>query len=186
MDERTTGPLPLTSAAVATVIAAVAIDVGTGEHPSHTAGLALVAVVVATLWVKLAGRRDGVFSAVSAALVAQPALHTLSKLADPVELHERGDVVHMLAEDGPRTLMQVLAPALIVIAVALSDRVLELFIGSLRAPLRLLTSPPPDAPRRIVAPVGSISRAWLLRGCGWVIRAARRGPPRVPVPAALG
>ncbi|GEL17327.1 hypothetical protein [Pseudonocardia asaccharolytica] len=180
---RPTGLLSL--AAVATVLGAVTMDVLGREHPSHTAALGLVAAVVAALRVGLAGRGEGLVSAVSGALVAQPALHATSAFAGPAAPagpHDHGDLLHVLASDGPVTAMQVLAPALLVLAVVFGARLGELVLGALRRPLRRLTSPPPEVPRRIVAALGPVPRGSLLPWCGWAIRAARRGPPRAPAP----
>ncbi|MFC5993285.1 hypothetical protein ACFQE5_03550 [Pseudonocardia hispaniensis] len=177
----------LSLAAVATVLAAVAMDVFAGEHPSHTVALGTVAVVVAVLRVGLAARGAGRLPAVSGALAAQPALHATSALAGPAVPagpHDHGALLHVITSDGPVTAMQVLAPALIVLAVALGARVGATALGALRRPLRLLAGPPPEAPCRLLAAVGSLDRGAMLRRCGWAIRAARRGPPLGPAPAA--
>ena len=183
---RTIGLLPLTLAATATVVAAVAMDVLADEHPSHTAALGLVAVVVAALRVRLAGRYEGVFSAVSGALVAQPALHATSKIGGTVSLadHHHGGLLHVVMSDGPAITMQVIVPALVVAAVVLAAQFLELLLGALRRPFRLISRPPGRGCGRILIPVCTRPRGSMLRWCGWVIRSARRGPPAVPAPAA--
>jgi hypothetical protein len=181
---RTTGLLPLAVAATATVIAAVAMDVLADEHPSHTAALGLVAAVVAALRLRLVGRYEGVFSAVSGALVAQPALHWTSKIGGTVSPGDhRGGLLHVVASDGPATAMQVVVPALIVIAVASSAQFLELLLGVLRRPFRLFTVSSLDARSRVLVTVRTVRRGSMLRWCGWAIRAARRGPPTVSAPA---
>ncbi|MGH3585149.1 MAG: hypothetical protein ACRDQ0_02405 [Pseudonocardia sp.] len=179
---RTVGLPLLATAASATVIAAVSMDVLADEHPSHTAALGLVAVVVAALRLRLGGRHEGVFSAVSGALVAQPALHATSKIGGTAG---RGDhhegLLHVIVTDAPTALVQVVVPAIIVVTVAFSAQLLRLLGGALR-PLALVLSSP-SAPRRVRIDVRTRPRGSMLRWCGWAIRAARRGPPRVVVPA---
>jgi len=137
----------LAVAATVTVIAAVAMDVLADEHPSHTAALGLVAVVVAALRLRLAGRYGRVFSAVSGALVAQPALHATSKIGGTASQGDhRSDLLHVVASDAPVTAMQVVAPALIVIAVGFSAQFLGLLVGALRRPFRLIPSFPVATP----------------------------------------
>jgi hypothetical protein len=171
--------LPLAVAATLTVIAAVAMDILADEPPSHTAALGLVAVVVAALRLKLTGRYEGVLSAVSGALVAQPALHATSKIGGPVGPDNHGGLLHVVTSEGPVTATQVVVPALIVIAVASCARFVELILGALSRPLRLLRSPPFEAPRRVLITVRAVRRGSMLHWCGWAINAARRGPPAV-------
>jgi hypothetical protein len=182
---RTTGLLPLAVAATATVIAAVAMDVLADEHPSHTAALGLVAVVVAALRLKLAGRYEGVFSAVGGALVAQPALHTMSKIGGPVGPGDHSGLLHVVTSEGPVTAMQVIVPALIVIAGASCVRFVGLLLGTLCRPLLLLTSSSLEPPSRVLIMICTVRRGSMLHWCGWAIRAARRGPPAVPSPAHI-
>ncbi|OZM80187.1 hypothetical protein [Pseudonocardia sp. MH-G8] len=171
-------------AATATVVAAVAMDVLADEHPSHTAAVGLVAVVVAVLRLALADRYEGVFSAVSGAMVAQPALHATSKIGgvDGGGHHPAG-LLHVIASDGPTTAMQVIVPSLVVIAVTFSAQFLRLLIGALRRPLRLAPASPPADRASVRIAVRTRPRGVALRSCGWAIRAARRGPPMLAVPA---
>jgi hypothetical protein len=180
---RTVGLPLLAVAATATVVGAVAMDVLANEHPSHTAALGLVAVVVAALRLRLAGRYEGLFSAVSGALVAQPALHSTSKIGGTVGWGDHpGGLLHVVASDAPATAMQVIVPALIVIAVAFFAQFLRLLIGALRRPLRLVCSSPLTEPSAVLITVRTRPRGSMLRWCGWAIRAARRGPPTMLVP----
>lgn len=167
----------LAVAAAASVLAAVAMDILAGEHPSHTAAVAIVAVVVAVLRLTVAGRCAGVFSAVCGALVAQPALHAVSKLGQPVEGLEHSGTLHVLSSDGPVVAMQVAVPALMVIAVAVCASLVLLLFGALRRPSRLLVYTPADSSHRPLRATRSIRYGSMLRWCGWTIRAARRGPP---------
>jgi hypothetical protein len=183
ISSRPGGPLPLTIAATLTLVAAVAMDVLADEHPSHTAALGLVAAVVAALRLKLTGRYDGVFSAASGALVAQPALYATSKIGGPVGPDDHSGLLHVLTSDGPATAMQVLVPALIVIAVTSCARFVELILGAPSRPLRLLSSSPFEGVGRIPVTVRTVRRGPMLRWCGWAIDAARRGPPDMRVSA---
>jgi hypothetical protein len=65
---------------VTIVVAAITFDMLAGEHPTHTVALALVALAVAGLRLRLSGQREGLVSVVSGAVVAQPALHATAKL----------------------------------------------------------------------------------------------------------
>lgn len=172
------GRLPLVIGAVVTVVAAVAFDALAGEHPTHTLGLALVALAVAGLRLRLAGRREGVFSVVSGAVVAQPVLHATTKLGSPATHHTSGELLHVVVADGPATAMQIAVSVAVVIAVATSGQLARLLLTALSRPVQLLVSGPPPgalAPSSIrlcVRRHGS-----MLRWCGWSLQAARRGPP---------
>jgi hypothetical protein len=170
-----TGRLPFAVATLAMLAWAVFTDAVTTEHPSHIAVLGLVAIVIGALRVKLVGGFDGVFPAVTGALVMQPALHAVSKAASFGGGSEHGTVP--LAAYGAAPAMQVAVPLLIVIAVASSIRFFELLLSALRRPMRLLITAL-DAPR-IIPPHARTGRCGsMLRWCGWIILAARRGPPQ--------
>ena len=172
------GRFSLTVGAGIAVAAAVAFDVLAEEHPTHTLGLGIVAAVVAGLRLHLAGRHENVLAAVSGALVAQPALHAITKLGGGHHGSPGGDgLLHVVTADGPATTMQILASALVVVAVAASARVTELLVRALARPVRLLTVGPPVAPSIGAVAVRSDRRGSMLRWCGWTLRAARRGPP---------
>lgn len=78
--------LPLSVAAVMTVVVAVAMDILADEHPTHTLVVALAAVSVAAVRIRLAGRFNAILSSMSGALVAQPALHAALS-HEHVDLH---------------------------------------------------------------------------------------------------
>jgi hypothetical protein len=169
--------LPLLVAAAATVAGSVAFDVLAGEHPTHTLGLALVASAVAALRVRLAGRHEGLASVVSAAVVAQPALHAASKLLPPTPLVAHDGVLHVVTADGPTTLVQTALPVAVVLAVAVTGRLAQLLLSALRRPVRMLVAGPPTSPLRCPTAASTQRHGSMLRWCGWSIRAARRGPP---------
>jgi hypothetical protein len=52
------GRLPLVLGAMVTLAVAITFDMRAGEHPTHTVALALVALAVAGLRLRLGGRRD--------------------------------------------------------------------------------------------------------------------------------
>jgi hypothetical protein len=178
------GRLPLVIGAVVTLVAAIVFDVLAGEHPTHTVALALVALAVAGLRLRLGGRREGFVSVVSGAVVAQPVLHAMVELDTSATHHVSGGLLHMLLTDGPGAAMQLVVSAAIVIAVATSGRIAQLLLTALRRPVRplLFSGPPPAA--RVLAPARRSARRLgsMLRWCGWSIQAARRGPPHLSLP----
>jgi hypothetical protein len=159
------------------VVAAVALDVLADEHPTHTLSLGVVTAVVALLRVHLAGRHENLLAPVAGALVAQPALHATTKIGGDHGAMGGDGLTHLLAADGPGTLMQIAVSATIVVAVAAGARFTDLLIRVLSRPVRLLTAGPPVAPLVGATAVRSRRRGSMLHWCGWTIRAARRGPP---------
>jgi hypothetical protein len=144
----------------------------------------LVALAVAGLRLGLGGRREGLVSVVSGAVVAQPVLHATAKLDTTVTHHASGGLLHMLLTDGPGAVMQLAVSAAIVIAVATSGRIAQLLLSALRRPVRLLLFSGPPSPARVRAPARRSGRRHgsMLRWCGWSIQAARRGPPHLSLP----
>lgn len=176
-----TGRLPLVVGAVVTFVAAVAFDVLAGEHPTHTLGLAIVALAVAGLRLRLAGRRDGVLAVVSGAVVIQPVLHATAKLGGPAPTAD-GGVLHVVAADGPTTAMHIAVSAAIVVGVATSGQLAQLLLSAFRQPVPLLLVGPPPAPPRVPIHVCTERLGSMLRWCGWSLEAARRGPPSSSMP----
>jgi hypothetical protein len=171
------GRFSLSVGAGMAVAAAVAFDVLADEHPTHTLSLGIVAAVVAVLRLHLAGRHENVLAPVAGALVAQPALHAITKLGGSHDAVGGDGLMHVVAADGPGTSMQIAVSAVIVVAVAASARFTELLVRVLSRPVRLLMVGPPVAPSVGALAVRSGRRGSMLRWCGWTIRAARRGPP---------
>lgn len=162
-------------AASATVVVAVGSDVVAGGHPLHTATLGAVAAAIAVLRLRLAGRHNGPFAAISAAILAQPVLHAATKLLPSGTESVAAAPGHAAAEASV-TVLHVLVAALIVCAVVGVEQ-LYLLVAALAPltewlglllwrPLRpqpALSSPPPP-----VAP----ARRW-----SFVAHIPRRGPP---------
>ena len=171
------GRISLAAGAGIAVAAAVAFDVLAEEHPTHTASLGIVAAVVAVLRLHLAGRHENILAPVAGALVAQPALHATTKLGGGHGAAGGDGLLHVVTADGPGASMQIAVTALVVVAVAASVRFTELLLRVLSRPVRLLTVGPPVAPSACAVAVRSGRRGSMLRWCGWILRAARRGPP---------
>lgn len=181
--------LPLAVAALTTIVVAVAMDVLADEHPTHTLVVGLAAVVVAAARMRLAGRFDGVLASVSGALVAQPALHAASHHADAHSESSAEGVVGVAASHGPSSMLQILLPALVVLAVTFCSRIVELLILAARRirPQRR-SLPHLTESRSALAPAAAHTAriGSMLRWCGWALQTARRGPPsRWPSPVHL-
>lgn len=168
---------PLAIGTAITVAAALGMDVRADEHPTHTLGLALTTLAVAGVRLWTRGHRGGLLRIVACALMAQPALHAMSKLGGGHRFQVENGVLHVIVEDGPATMMQVVVPALIIVAVGLAARVVDVVIGVVSRPARLLISPPPAPLRAVRVAIDSLREGSMLRWCGWRILSARRGPP---------
>ena len=166
-------------AAVAATIA-VAADTLAGEHPTHLLVLIFVATVIVALQRCLAPKSAIALPAVSLALAAQPALHLLSKIGQPIPVaHDHGGLLHVVASEAPTASMQLVVPVLVLVAATIGLQLLYLLINELRRPA--VWTPTPVAVRRPASSPTRPSRLGsMLRWCGWAIRAARRGPPTGP------
>lgn len=177
---RSVAPGALVVGSLGTAAAALAVDVLSGEHPTHT--LALVAVVagIAGLGRLLAAPYRGVLTVLNGAVVAQPALHLASKWVPSVGHHPTDHALPHLVPDGV-TLGQI-AITLLIVAVVLSCGALgDLYVGVVHAGVRWLTRGVEPTAEVSMRPVYARRRGSMLRWCGWALRAARRGPP-VPAP----
>ncbi|GAC66941.1 hypothetical protein [Gordonia soli] len=74
------GRAAATSAALGTAVVAIGAALVADAHPSHIAVLALAAAALAVLRFLFAGAHNGLFSVVSGAMVAQPALYASLEL----------------------------------------------------------------------------------------------------------
>jgi hypothetical protein len=75
-------------------------------------------------------------------------------------------------------LVQVVAPALILVAIAGGAHLLYLLITAVRVPTAW-TPPRLAAGRGVLITIRAVRSGSILRWCGWVVGAARRGPPRL-------
>lgn len=159
-------------AAIATVCVAVGMDLLAGEHPWHAATIGLIAVVVAALRVQLAGSYSGYFSALSGALVAQPALHAATKLLPPSP-----DTAAGHAAESSVSVAHILLAALIVAAVTGAQTLFALLAAAhpLARLVCLLARPPVPS-----GPAVPLRRADAVPVVRWFLVAdvSRRGPPR--------
>jgi hypothetical protein len=179
-------PLLLGGAAAVAVGGALVADVALGEHPTHSVVLGAVVVVVAAL------RRLGcvaltAFPVVSAALAVQPALHLTSERARPQAVaqvaHDHWDVQHLVVSEVPTAGVQIAVPALAVVAATIAAHLLYLLIDAVRRPLAAPCAP--CTPHQVLIPVRARRLGSMLRWCGWVLQAARRGPPPAPGPVVF-
>ena len=170
-------PLLLCSAAAVAAGCALAADVAHGAHPTHVVVLVVVAAVVASVR-RLGRRATAALPTVSAALAAQPVLHVTSEAARPetVAPDHRDLVQHLLMSEVPTAGVQVAVPAVAVITVTLVAHLLYLLIDAVRRPLAVALAAPCTAPH-VLIPVRARRLGSMLRWCGWVLQAGRRGPP---------
>ena len=156
---------------------AMAADTVAGEHPTHSLVLVLVATVIAALQRHLAPRSAIALPAVSVAVAAQPALHLISKIGQPIPVaHDHGGLLHIVASEAPTASMQIVVPVLVLVAATIGRQLLYLLINALRRPL--VSTPAPLAVRRPASSPTRPSRLGsMLRWCGWAIRARAARTP---------
>ena len=168
--------LLLRGVVAASVMLAVAADTLAGEHPSHSLVLVLVVAVITALQRHLAPRFALAVPAVSIAVAAQPGLHLISKIGQPIPLeHGHGGLLHVVASEAPTASIQIVVPVLVLVAATVGVQMLYLLINALRCPVA--ATPAPVAKRPPTASPTPSRLGSMLRWCGWAIRAARRGPP---------
>jgi hypothetical protein len=176
----TSSRLYVRGAAVAAAGVAFTTDVGLDERPTHSVVLGLVAVVVWAIHRRLSRHALALTTlpAVSAALATQPVLHLASKVDHP-PTGAHGQVSGALSDlaiDAPVAGMQVVVPVVALIASALVAHLLYLLLEAVRCPLGEMRAVS-EAPDRVRGLATARRLGSMLHWCGWVIRAARRGPP---------
>ena len=160
-----------------TAVVALIADLAFAEHPTHVVVLGVVAVVVWAVHRLLTPSALLALPAVSGALVSQPTLHLTSTIGRPVPTpHDHADLLHILVSDAPAASMQVVVPAVVLVALASVGHLLQLLIGAVRRPLAVVPTPTPTQ-TPVLVPVRAQRLGSMLRWCGWSLRAARRGPP---------
>jgi hypothetical protein len=172
-------------AAVVTLTAAIALDLAAGQRLMHTVPLAAAATFVGVLRVRLVGQYRGVFTALSGAIVAQPALHLVTSAA-PLASAGDVDVGHLVGSDVPVTVGHVLLTALIVGGVMCAEQILLLLAAFLRGTTWWFLPPSPPCIARSATP---LTRCEIRPLQVWVDHVARRGPPPRPLsihPARTG
>jgi hypothetical protein len=171
--------LLLRGAAIMATGIALATDIGLEEHPTHFVVLAFVAVVVWALHRRFTRNALALTTlpAVSAALAAQPVLHFASEVGHPpAGTHDDGSVLHIVTSAAPAAGMQILVPVVALFAVTVAAHLLHLLLDAVRSP-QITVSAPFEPPARVLRPIRVERLGSMLHWCGWVIRAARRGPP---------
>jgi hypothetical protein len=155
---------------------AAAADTLTSEHPTHSLVLVLVVAVITAVQRHLAPRSPLAVPPVCIAVAAQPGLHLISKIGQPIPVaHDRGGLLHIVASEAPTASMQIVVPVLVLVAATVGVHLLYLLINAVRRPV--VATPGPVAMRPAAASATPSRLGSMLRWCGWAIRAARRGPP---------
>lgn len=169
---------PTTVAAVLTVAAVVLLDALGGADATHTWWLALVAMALAGLRFCAFGRRHpGLVAALSALVLAQPALHVANETwHHTLERLDTGPA-HVAVHGILLALHLVLACAAVLL-IALADLVLLAATRTVLRVVRLLVAlrpavPQHAAPRRCTVALGPVGELTV-----WVEYAVRRGPPQ--------
>ena len=171
-------PLLVRGAAAAALTAAVTTDLVSGEHPTHTTVIIIVAALTAMLRRQLGRTAAQALPTVWSAIAAQPALHLPSKVKQPEAFaHDHGNLLHVLVSDAPAASVQVVAPALVLIVVAAGAHLAYLLFNAECSPLAW-TPAPIIVSHWIPVTIRASRLGSILRWCGWVVSAARRGPPR--------
>ena len=168
-------------AAVMAAGVALTADIGLNEHPTHSVVLGSVAVAVWTLHRRLTRHAIALTTlpAVSAALAAQPVLHLASEIGrPPTGSHDYASLLHIFASDAPAAAIQVVVPVIALVATALVTHLFCLLNGA-RCPPTMVGATF-EAPARILSPIRVRRLGSMLHWCGWVLQAARRGPPPTP------
>jgi hypothetical protein len=83
----------------------------------------------------------------------------------------------LLVSEMPTAGVQIAVPALAVTAMVVVAHLLHLLLDAVRRPLAALAAP--HTPSLMFVPVRARRLGSMLRWCGWVLQAARRGPPAV-------
>ncbi|MBP2371259.1 hypothetical protein JOF36_007032 [Pseudonocardia parietis] len=177
----------MTCGVIATVGAALVVDVLAGEHPIHTLALVVLVGAVTGLRRWIAPRFRGLLSLLNATIVAQPALHLTGKWlgrsaeGSGLEWPAPAGVWHGLVPDGV-TGTQLAATVLIVAMVLICGAAADLVVGYLRARLPRLTQRSQSVRRPGVRLPRVRRHGSMLRWCGWRLQSARRGPPDAGAP----
>lgn len=175
------------AASVLTVVSVLSLDIAAGTGPTHTAGLAALAVLVSTARVALAGRHRGLFATLSAALVAQPAVHALGEGFDPASAHAHAatpDLAHPVA-GFVTTATHLLLAGLVIVGVGTAEWIGELVASTVGRALTFLLLVLRGTSRRFIAgPAIPAAHGPVRIGGVWIDYTALRGPPRRTLPAA--
>lgn len=169
------------AASTLTVLSVVWLDVAAGEGPTHTAGLAVLAVLVSAARIALVGRHKGLFATLSAALAAQPALHAVGEGFDSALAHApaaTSDVEHAYLASSVTTAMHLVLAGLVVAVIGTAEWLLELVTLAVGRALALLGLVLRDvSPPDVAGPTIPVSAEPPRTSGVWIEYPARRGPP---------
>lgn len=169
--------LPLLLGAAAATAAAAVADTSLGEHPTHLAVLVMVAAATSALAVRKPGPQRALRAVRMAALasIAQPILHAWATLPPAATVHHTdGGLLHIVTSEWHSAAVQIGLP-IVVFLVSATAHLIGSIVGTVwRVPVGW---PSPAVPSMLVPVVVGFRRDSMLSRCGWVIVAARRGPP---------
>ena len=175
-------PLPLLVATLGAVTPVALADLAADGHPTHSLVLVLVVGVITAIQRRLGRGVASTLPKIAAALAVQPLLHFTSEVgrARPGTDGHDDIVLHLLSSEAPTAAVQILLPALVLLAGTILAHLLCLMISAIRRPLVPDQPPAHPTPCRTLPPQPR-RLGVMLQWCGWAIRAARRGPPPVLV-----
>lgn len=174
---------PVRAAASVSVVAVVGLDILGGASVVHVGVLAVLAMIVAVLRLRLAGRHQFLFGLLSAVLVFQPAAHLVGQAAPGPGPHL--DVAADWSSSAAHLLVAVGLAAVVGSAEFQFAR-LERHVGHAVWLLAALQRPRPEHVVWVVRPPAHDPAPQLWDRVGYV---ARRGPPGTVAlarPTALG
>jgi hypothetical protein len=163
-------------AAVLALVVAVASDLGTNEHTTHTVGLIVVVSVAALVQWCLKRRSVGLGLAVACAVATQPIVHLVTKLGD-YDFEHSAHVFAEVAADGPTTMMEIVVTVVVILVVNAARRLTTTQLARIASSVLLLLGIEPTRHETVTNGIRSVRLGSMRRWCGWVLQAARRGPP---------
>jgi hypothetical protein len=166
----------LVTSSILVLVAAVGFDLLAHEPPTHALAVGLVAVIVGIGRLWTLGRFPGVFAAVNAAVVGQPAVHAVSKLTEVAV-----DVPHShgWSETVPAITLHVVVALLVVVVAASEPAGRYVASAVLRLVARTRCSPVVPAPARAVSPDHRSEPRAREHELLFTRQARRRGPPTI-------
>ena len=161
-------------AALLAVTIAVASDLGTDEHTTHSAGLVLVASVAAMVHGCLRRGSDGLALALTCAVATQPVVHLMTKWGD-YDFAHGGDGLTQFAGYGPTTMMEIVAAVIVILVVNAAGRLTATQLARIAYSVLLLLGIEPGGDHRSCSagPAGFDASMVRMGPAGRTARAAR-------------